>query len=130
MPRHSNGNGLSIVELERILQTRRSRLSILERKRSRLLRRLDALDSQITELGGAARTRGGRVRNKLSLGDSITSVLKRRGGPLRVADIAQSVLNTGYSTNSSNFRVIVNQALIKDKRFSKGASRGTYLLKK
>ncbi|HEX4053905.1 MAG TPA: hypothetical protein VHX86_06540 [Tepidisphaeraceae bacterium] len=130
MPRHSNGTGLSIVELERMLQNRRSRLSDLERKRSKLVRRLDAVELQITGLGGAGRTRGGRVRNKLSLGDSIANILKKRGGPVRVADIAEGVLSTGYSTNSNNFRVIVNQALIKDKRFAKGDARGTYLLKK
>lgn len=130
MPRQSNGNGLSIVELERMLQSRRSRLSVLERKRSKLLRRLEALDSQITHMGGASRTSGGRVRNKLSLSDSIVKVLKKHGAPVRVGDIAQNVLHAGYSTNSDNFRVIVNQALIKDKRFAKGADRGTYLLKK
>jgi hypothetical protein len=130
MPRHANGNGYSIVQLERMLENHRSRLSTLERKRSKLTRRLNALDSQIVELGGSASGSGGRARNKSNLGDSIALVLKKASGPMRVTDIARSVRKSGYRTKSSNFRVIVNQALIRDKRFSKGPSRGAYLLKK
>ncbi len=129
MPRQSNGNGLSIVELERMLQSRRSRLSVLERKRSKLLRRLEALDSQITHMGGASHERRPRPKQAQPQRQHRESP-EKACGPVRVGDIAQNVLHAGYSTNSDNFRVIVNQALIKDKRFAKGADRGTYLLKK
>jgi hypothetical protein len=130
MPRHPNGQEFNIVQLERMLRIRRSKINALERKRSRYMRQLDGLDAQIVSLGGAIRARGGRLRNKVTLNDSIAAVLKKSSGPMRVADIAHSVLGSGYSTSSGNFRVIVNQALIKDKRFAKGPSRGAYQLKK
>ncbi len=78
----------------------------------------------------ARRTRGARPRNKITLNEAIVAVLKKAGGAMKVADIARNALDGGYSTSSSNFRVIVNQALIKDKRFAKAGARGTYQLKK
>jgi hypothetical protein len=48
---------------------------------------------------------------------------------MKVGDIADAVQSKGYRSNSANFRGIVNQALIKDKRFG-AASRGLYQLKK
>jgi hypothetical protein len=130
MPRHPNGSGFSVVQLEKMLQDSRSRIGSLQRKRSKFLRHLDVIDAQIAALGGSARGRGARPRNKITLNDAIASILKKSSGPMKVSDIAKSALNGGYSTTSSNFRVIVNQALIKDKRFAKGPSRGVYLLKK
>ncbi|MGD0540717.1 MAG: hypothetical protein ABSB33_04270 [Tepidisphaeraceae bacterium] len=130
MPRHPNDNELSIAQLEKMLERRRSRIGSLERKRSRILRQLDVLDARIAALGGSARTRGARPRNKITLNEAIVAVLKKAGGAMKVADIARNALDSGYSTSSSNFRVIVNQALIKDKRFAKAGARGTYQLKK
>ena len=46
-----------------------------------------------------------------------------------VARIAEAVQRGGYRSNSANFRAIVNQTLIKDKRFG-SAGRGMYQLKK
>jgi hypothetical protein len=123
MPRHSNGYDFSIAQLEKLLETRRSRLAVLERTRARVQRRLDALDAKITSLGGATRSSGGRVRNKVGLNDSIAAIMN-------VGDIAQRVLAGGYSSNSANFRGIVNQALIKDPRFAKAGERGSYQLRK
>lgn len=130
MPYGQNGHELSIAQLEKMLDDRRSKLESLEKKRAKLARRLDSIDAQINGLGGAARARGGRVRNKMSLNDSIVAVLKKAGGNMKVADIVHGVLRGGYNTRSPNFRGIVNQALIKDKRFAKTGIRGSYLLKK
>ena len=130
MPRHPNSNGLSIVQLEKMLEERRSKIGSLERKRSKFQRQLDTLDAQIASLGGSGRAGGSRPRNKTTLNDAIAAVLKKSVGPMKVGDIARNALNSGYSTSSSNFRVIVNQALIKDKRFTKAGERGTYQLKK
>ena len=113
-----------------MLVQRRSRIGSLERKRSRFVRQLDALDAQIATLGGSIRARGARPRNKTTLNEAIVAVLKKSGGAMKVAEIARHALDSGYSSSSSNFRVIVNQALIKDKRFAKAGLRGTYQLKK
>jgi septal ring factor EnvC (AmiA/AmiB activator) len=130
MPRHSNSNGLSIPQLEKMLEDQRSKIGSLERKRTKFQRQLDSIDAQIATLGGSGRARGARPRNKTTLNDMIASVLKKSAGPMKVGDIARNALDNGYSTSSSNFRVIVNQALIKDKRFTKAGARGTYQLKK
>ena len=45
-----------------------------------------------------------------------------------VGDIMDKVLATGYKSKSANFRGIVNQTLIKDKRFAQ-VERGVYELK-
>jgi len=130
MRRRLLGHVFSIAQLEKLLGDRRSKLAALDRLRSRLVKRLEKMDAKIASLGGAARSRGGRVRNKVSLNESILAVLKRKGGPMTVGDIVGAVLAGGYSTKSANFRGIVNQSLIKDKRFANAGTRGTYQLRK
>jgi hypothetical protein len=66
----------------------------------------------------------------MSLNETMAEVLKTKGGPMKVAEIADAVLATGYKTNSANFRGIVNQTLIKDKRFASTGARGSYVFKK
>ena len=59
----------------------------------------------------------------------LEQVLGRASKPMRVADITDAVRSAGYRTRSANFRGIVNQTLIKDKRFG-SAGRGLYQIKK
>jgi hypothetical protein len=129
MPRPRIGSDLSISQLEDILERRRSSLTKLERKRAKLVKQLDALDSEIGSLGGSTKGRGGRVKSAKSLVQTMVDVLSSKGGPMKVADITDAVKATGYKTNSDNFRGIVNQTLIKEKQFVSPA-RGTYQLKK
>jgi hypothetical protein len=136
MARPASGMNLSIAQLEQILRTRRSERQRLERKRSKLQRQLDQLDTRINALGGGGgggggggRNGGGRVRNAKSLNEMIAGVLGKASKPMAVGDIAAAVRSGGYRSNSANFRSIVNQTLIKDKRFG-SAARGMYQLKK
>lgn len=135
MPRPNTGVNFNIVQLERILHDRKSELSKLERQREELRRKLDGLDRQIIRLGGGMRgMRGrglgmGRARNEHSLIETIEGVMRGHGKPMRVGEILDAVTATGYRSNSANFRGIINQTLIKErKRFSQ-AERGTYALK-
>ena len=130
MPRVA-ANGLTISDLERILATRRSQLRTLGKQRDRLARKLQAIDREIQSLGGGSRNgaTGTRARNDLSLVAAIEQVLKKAGKPVNVGIIADDVRGLGYHSNSANFRGIVNQTLIKEKRFQQ-ASRGMYQLKK
>ena len=120
------GGGLSIAELEAELNRRRKAVARLSRKRATIQRKLDAIDAEISRLGGSSR-RVGRARNERSLSNMIHDVLQK--GPTRVADIAAAVEKAGYRSSSPNFRSIVNQVLIKDRRFV-AADRGVYQLKK
>ena len=130
MSRPRTGSDLTITQLEELLEVRRTSLVKLDRERQKLLKRLEALDAEIAELGGDGRRGGSRVRNAMSLNETMVQVLTAQGGgPMKVADVADAVRATGYKTNSANFRGIVNQTLIKDKRFVSPV-RGSYQLKK
>src|SRR5687768_7869716 len=141
MPRLGTG-AYTISQLEQMLNKCKSERQKLERERTKAARRLQQLDSRIAALGGngsgrgrgsgggGARTgAGSRVRNDKSLIQMIEGVLGKSSKPMKVGDIAQAVQSGGYRTNSANFRGIVNQTLIKDKRFT-SAGRGIYQMKK
>ena|SRR5687767_9264817 len=124
---------LNVAQLQQLLQRRQSELSKLERKRATLSRRLDVIDRRIAEIGGGMNGRRGggrgRARNDQSLVEVIHGVLTKAGEAMRVSDIADAVRKAGYQSSSPNFRSMVNQQLIKDKRFT-SASRGFYQAKK
>jgi hypothetical protein len=138
MARPRSNGALTIAQLERLLENRRREAAELQRERNKLLQRLDALDRRLGSLagsGGRGRNgssgggRGGRARNPKSLVASMETVLERAGKPMSVGDIVEAVQSGGYRSNSANFRGIVNQTLIKEKRFT-SAGRGIYQLKK
>src|SRR3954447_23096735 len=110
MPRGRIG-GMSISELENILQQRRGELSKLRKHRATIQRNLDRLDRQIESLGGG-RARGGRTRNTRSLTALLEEVLQKSSKPMQVGDIVERVQDAGYRSKSANFRGIVNQTLI------------------
>jgi hypothetical protein len=123
-----------MAQLQRLMTEKRSELDRLQRQRGALQKKLNLLDRQIERVGGGANgIRGGggggiRARNEHSLLDTIEIVLRSAGKPMKVGDILDGVLATGYRSNSDNFRGIINQTLIKDKRFGQ-VERGTYELK-
>ena len=120
--------GLSISEIEGILQQRRGELGKLRKQRAAIQRELSKLDRRIESLGGG-RARGGRSRNAKSLTVLLEETLSKAGKPMQVGDIVEKVEAAGYRSSSANFRGIVNQTLIKDKRFT-SAGRGLYQMKK
>src|SRR4051812_19306398 len=109
---------MSVFDLQRMIQDRRRELRRLERLRARYQRKLYVLDRRIAAIGGNGRGRGGRrSRNDMSLPDAIANVLSRSLSPVGIGDIVEKVQAAGYRSGSANFRGIVNQALIKDRRF-------------
>ena len=134
MPRPASMSNFNIAQLERALQERRSEITRLERQRAELQRKLDGLDRQIEKLGGSIGGRRGggrgvRARNEQSLVDVIESVMRSSGKPMRVGDIVDAVQAGGYRSNSANFRGIVNQTLIKERKRFGQVERGLYQLK-
>ena len=126
-------DGMTITQLESILSTRRSRLKQLARDRKKAQAKLDAIDRDIAQLSGrgaGSGAGGGRVRNDVSLVQAMQNVLNSSGKPMRVGDIVDAVLRGGYRTNSANFRGIVNQTLIKERKRFQSAGRGLYQAKK
>lgn len=134
MARTAAVSNLSLADLEHMIHSRQKELRKLEKQRAKWQKKVDDVDRKIAALGGAA-GRGGRgggaglrARNEINLPDAIVHVLSKSRGAVAVGDIMEGVLATGYKSNSANFRGIVNQALIKDKRF-KSAGRGLYEMK-
>ena len=120
--------GMSISQIESLLQQRRGELGKLRKQRAELERDMAKLDRKIESLGGG-RSRGGRAKNQMSLTALMDEILQKASKPMQVGDILAKVEAAGYRSSSANFRSIINQTLIKDKRFS-SAGRGLYQLKK
>ena len=140
MGRPSAGSGFTISQLENMLLTRRSHVDSLGRERARILKQLHAVDEKIKKLGGDVRgagtrgnrtlslTAGGRARNPKSLVATLADVLKG-GAAMSVGDIVAAIEATGYQSNSVNFRAIVNQTLIKERKRFGNTGRGMYAIK-
>jgi hypothetical protein len=131
MPRSAPLGSISLQELERAINARRRELRGLERRRSTLVRKLEAVERAIDKMNGnSPRGRAGsrRARNTVSLPDAISNVLSRSRTAMGVGDIAEKVLAGGYRSGSANFRSMVNQALFKDQRFV-SERRGVYRLR-
>jgi hypothetical protein len=60
----------------------------------------------------------------MSLVDALHKALK--GKELGVSEVMKAVLDDGYKTSAENFRVMVNQALLKHTDKFKKVSRGLY----
>src|SRR5271155_241678 len=118
MARPSTGANLNIAQLEQILNNRKSELTRLEKQKKDLLKKLDDVDANIAKIGGSpgAPRPGSRAHNDKSLPDTLDEVLRAAGHPMKVGDIADAVLATGYRSNSANFRAIINQTLIKERK--------------
>jgi hypothetical protein len=128
MARPRKTDTYSIAELKALIGERQKRMIELKREHTKVSRRLAQIEVELGNLGGDGGRRGIRPRNEKNLVDVMEDVMKD-GKPMRVGDITDAVHNAGYRSSSANFRGIVNQTLIKDKRFV-AAERGLYQLRK
>jgi hypothetical protein len=130
MLRSKSASGLSLIQLEKLMQSRRAEVLRLSRIRDKLQKKLDGVQAKLAAVSGATPAgKAMRARNNTSLQEMIHQILSKAGCPLSVGDILDKVHAAGYRSKSGNFRGIVNQTLIKDKRLSK-AGRGLYQVKK
>ena len=137
MARPSTGAGLAIADLQRMLDQRQNELKRLKKRRAQIERELASVDRDIARIEGAAGGGGGgrrggagsRARNEHSLVDTMEAVLQKKGGAMSVGDIVEAVQATGYRSNSANFRGIINQQLIKERKRFQKAGRGMYQVK-
>ena len=128
MARPRKTDTYSIAELKSLIADRRKRMIELKREHTKATKRLAQIEHEMDNLGGAGGHKGIRPRNDKNLVDLMQEVMEKKGEPMRVGDITDAVQAAGYRSSSANFKGIVNQTLIKDKRF-KAASRGLYQLK-
>lgn len=126
---------LSIADLERIIERRRAKLTDLSRERDRLQRQLDAVDNKIRGLAGKAgagraATGGRRAVNEKSLIATLEEVMEKKGQPMKVGEIVDAVIKSGYQSHAANFRGLINQTLIRERKRFANTDRATYQLKK
>jgi len=122
-------NTMSMAELQAELQRRERGVRKLERRRERLLGELAQVDTELAAVGALSASGGvrRRPRNEMNLVDSLAQVLD--GKTMSVTDVTAEVQKAGYLTTAANFRTIVNQALIREKKVFKKISRGQYTAK-
>jgi hypothetical protein len=125
----SSLTSMPIAELQAELQRRERGIRKLERRRERLLKEMAQVDSELAAVGALSATGGirRRPRNEMNLVDSLAKVLK--GKTMSVTDVTRAVQQAGYMTTAANFRTIVNQALIREKKMFKKIARGQYTAK-
>lgn len=141
---------MSTAALEKELARRERLLGELLDKRDRLLGQLGALDAEIANCESAGssgakrgrpaksmRGRPGRAsagrragsgrkrpRNTSNLVEALAKTLKSK--TMSVTDVSEAVQKNGYKTTSPNFRTIVNQTLLGNKKTFRKVSRGQY----
>ncbi len=124
-----SANSMSFGELQAELQRRERGIRKLERRREKLLDELAKIDSELGSVGalGASGRIRRRPRNEMNLVDSLVQVLD--GKTMSVTEATRAVQKAGYITTAANFRTIVNQALIREKKMFKKVARGRYTAK-
>jgi hypothetical protein len=114
-------------DLVQEVERRRATLLKLRQRHDELLKELNGLRAEIQTLGGfqaMARTAHDKRDTKQPrLANVIRSVLA--GKKMSVEEVTNAVLKTGYKTRSSNFRQVVQLALLKGQKFRR-VSRGVY----
>ncbi len=116
------------AELKRRLDTLQAHRESLMDEINRLDLEIASFDSTTGSRRNGGRTRSGSVRrrpqNSTNLVQALAKLLDDR--TLSVTEMSEEVQRAGYRTSSQNFRTIVNQTLINNKKLFKRVSRGKY----
>ena len=135
MPR-SRLSAMTIADLRQEIERRQKLLP-------KLIAQRDALNREIAELQGLATPearkagkpeaapkrprRRHRAKNKVGLADALAVFMKGKK-KVAIGEAMEGVLAAGYKSNARNFRSVVNNMLLTDKRFKK-VGRGVFALK-
>ena len=112
-------NDMTVSQLERLLEQKRSTLSGLQKRRDRLQHELAGVEKRIASVGGSG-AKGGegrrrkvqkRPRNEKTLLEVVLEVLGANKKGLTLNDLSDKVLETGYKTGSVKFSNTVYQCL-------------------
>ncbi len=132
------GQNLSLADLERLLNSRKTQLEGLLRKKDRLASDLASVEGEIDSLEGRGSGRGvvrstragtgKRPKNAKSLSDTVVEILTKNKKGFSLAKLADKVLATGYKTNSSDFKNVLYQCLYNSKKIAHDENSGTYKL--
>ena len=129
---------LSVADLERMLNNRRAQLDGMAKKRERLQKELAGVDQLISRLEGtktktvsAAKPKKTvkRRRNKTSLRSVVNVILGKNKKGLKLAELHEHVMDTGFKSNSKNFRNVLYQCVYNADEVVHDQKSGLYRLK-
>lgn len=123
---------MTVADLEKALQAKRSRLDNLLAKRAKMRFELDGLEEQIQELAGkpltdsdaprrgrAKRKMRRRVRGQQSLKVWVTNELAKAKKGLTIDELIEKVQEAGYKSTSDKFKNVMYQCLFHGKQFQR-----------
>ena len=132
-PRAAGSPGPGVGDHRSVVRHMQAYRAKLVSERDALTRQLEAIDRALATMGGASPA--GRPRGKAAAGgrpgslkDHITRVLESTGQPMRVAEITDSVLASGFQTKNQTLAKSVGVALTQMSNVKK-VSRGVFGLK-
>lgn len=126
---------MTLAQLERALEKKRSRLEDLESRRSSLQQQLAKVEAQISGIAGRGAGSGGvrkrrkRPRNAQSLKDYVKDILSRNKKGLTLAELHEKLEQTDYKSRARNFRNVLYQCLYNSEDVQQDKSSGKYALK-
>lgn len=128
---------MTVVQLERMLERKRSRLEGLVKRRDRLQRQLSSVEGKIGAIGGVRHDGAGRrtirrrPKNDQPLIAVVVDVLSKHPKGLTLKELAAKVLASGYKTYSDKFENTLYQCLYNNmKKLVHDADSHTYRLRK
>lgn len=123
---------LSLADLEKLIAERQAQVEMLLKKRDQLAGDIEKLDAEIQDFltTGAVGRRGKRAKNAASLRTVMLDVLAKNKKGLSLTDLAQQISDTGYKSNSRNFKNVVYQCLYNTENVVHDDATGLYRVKR
>lgn len=127
----------AVQQLEESFNVKRMEIEGLQAKRAPIENEISAINAEISQILGDGRTiesilgigkrsKRKRFANEKSLRAVVIEALKK---PMRLAELAGAVIETGYRSNSGNFRNVLYQCLYNNSElFQYSAATGNYSL--
>ena len=114
-----NTTELTVADLEKALQAKRSKLDDLLAKRAKMRFELDGLEEQIVGLVGKRAKRKKRVKGQPSLKVWVTTELEKAKKGLTLDELIEKVQAAGYKSSSDKFKNVMYQCLFHGEQFQK-----------
>ena len=121
---------MSMAELQKLVNSKKTQIDGLLKKKERLQEQLENIDQQIDDISGGLIGYGGtgsRPRNAKSLHATVTELLKKNKKGLSLSELADGVMKTGYKSTSKNFKNVLYQCLYDATDISHDNGTGKYV---
>ncbi len=121
----------SIADLERQIEERRSQVLELCQRRDKVQAELDRIDAELQNIVSGASVRRTRLaKNSTSLKTLVAQILGKTRKGLSLDELVSKVQESGYESNSANFKGVVYQSLYNRDDIVRDTKTGLYKLMK